>query len=367
MYNNTITLILGLATLIVMGWGIYNIYKKYKDAGMDIGETLAMLAVDKSETIFILGIILLSISEGYTAASVHPEGEQSAPFSTIMSHIAMIIIGATAAITVVRDFATLFVKGLEWKYKAWQSVVLLITLTMAILIPVATVFMVAGGLGADLEFQLWLYDINPFVSDRAFNAELYNLKYPLTYKPWANLPILLKRSIFITCVHVLAMVYEGARNLASPRRSKMLMDKVQREISYIEKEDKKEKKKEQAKENVNDTPMAGERRKLVRENLEYLLRFIKYNEGKIKNIAQQGMTTVENFQDKAAKAAMAVKIGSLRNNVENLVERDDKGSDTYKNDKAQLKEDIRKLFTNDKDAANEEDRGLGMRLAKSGN
>lgn len=352
LYNSNLVLILGLATFAIVGYTIYSLYNKYKGSGLDVGQLISVLAVDKSETVFVLVIIGFFITEGITAASVHPEGEQNIPLATILRHIFMAVIGAVSGITAIRDIVSVFM-DIPWKYKIWRVLGVVIVLFFSILIPLITVSLIASGLDADLEYQLWLYSLNPFVTKSEYAATLAMYGADPTYRAYSALPMILKGTIWVTVCHMLAMVWEGCRNMGSPTRYAMLMERDEAEIKREqEKAGKKQEKKEEEKKEKDPTT----RGKMV-DNLMFLLGSIDYPKEKRQTMANLGYAALDRMS-RDDQPAMAAKILKLRQSFEAAITNKDQER------KKKLKTEIKEFFEASSKAA-VEDRGLGLTLAKN--
>lgn len=365
-YNSNVTLILGLITFALLGWMFYSLNKTYGNKDLDLGELMSLLAVDKSETIFVMVIIILFIAEGFTAASLHPKDDVNVPFSTITSHVCLAILGAVSTITAVRDIAAVTIKDVPLRYRIWRIAGLILGLFFAIWIPIITVGLIAAGLDKGFEYDVWLYSFNPFIDSVEYHGYLFKYGFPDNYQPYNSLPLMLKRSIWVTVFHMLALLWEGTRNMSSPKRTYMLMKKIKAELSMdFEKEDSKDDNEEDDKDKDKSKDTDS---KHVLDNLKYILGFINYEKSKIDKVAQHASNYILSLKkdDDDQRVRFGVAIASLRSRIEHYHGMGD--GNAKKKKKGELKSEVYQLFENDPKNSDLRKRGLGVPLkGKPGN
>lgn len=362
-------LLLGLGSIIAFGLWAWWLTKREKKP---FGEVLSVMAVHQNESIFVFIVMAIFFSEAVLAASVTPPGETPPPpLARFISHTVISICGAVASVTLIRDMASAFEKGLDWKSRIARTFVLSGVFILAIGIPIANAALIAAGLGEDLEFRLFLVDKFFFwVSEEEFLAEVRFYGGGYDYQSWSNLSYIMKTTAVLTMVHMLITIIEGFRNVSSEDRRRILFDNP-----YLTPEDKEKEEKQKAREEAKkgaEGSTFGEQRAMdkVDENLKFLLHRCDYTKSEELDPV---LKAAKNNLYKAIKSAsdriyLAVKIAELRTEATAMDNRTDLSEDTRKTLKAELRTKIRTLFENKPKPASgkQEDLGLGVQL-KGGN
>lgn len=232
----TLTLV-SLGFLILLGFYFWYLKKRYPE--LTIGETITMLTVKDSETLFIVIIMFLNFAEAMMAASIHPQNQDAPnPIARFMAHTIIQVISAIGGIIIWRDALMLFQPGtLATKIVRFFKV--FIAFIMLAIIPIINLFVIANGL---LETtQLMLFFKSFIYSDTEIDAIAGDFGLPVPYSPWANLSYIMTASNAVTFVHLLVIGYEGLA-VVDPSNAKR-REEIIREIKS-KREEKEDKKKE---------------------------------------------------------------------------------------------------------------------------
>ena len=372
LYNNSIIIAMGVLMLGAVLYGIYTINKK--NPGMNPGEILSSLAVDQHETVFMFGIIALGIGDAVIVASTHTaiNSIQMNPFGRIMLHGAAFVIETVASVTLVRDIAACFMKQ-EWRWRSWKIATTLGISIAVFFVPLWTLDLAASNLGADFEWDMYKYSIDPRVSAQEWKdiVKYYNLEPDgKPYRPFDHVPLPLKLLMFSAMLRLLGLFIEGGRNIGSPARSRMLFARIEKELADENKrlkdlKDEASKKKEE-----------GEKKegpKEVKDNVRYLLSRLGYKGDNLNKFVELASKAIDKISEQDIQAGMAVRIAQLvdQGNAIKGISDENKKKDANK----KLEADIIKLF-NDPVSPNRgsmttaeyvKAKGLGLSVKKNPN
>lgn len=309
-YDQNVTLIAGCVLIALLGLWYYRLQKK--NPNLDFGPLVATAMVDKHETIF-MGIIFLEyIMTAIIASTVrspNQHGLEMSPFGRLGLHIALSLTGTVAQFTLARDIAILFIKRPVGEYLGNFVTTIIITI-IAIAIPYINLMLIASSLGESLAFDVWVYSHTPFLSDQELINKYVELGYPPDYQPWENLsPVLHVCIASAGIVHYLLTAVEGLRTISSPKRRKMLMDRVKSEqVMDDEKSDDKSGKKDD-KGKVTDDPMPAQKRQVeaTESNVKWLLRRKGYSGSKLDTLVNEITKKILEPADKAEGDKEATK------------------------------------------------------------
>lgn len=367
LYTNNVVLVFGALLLAMLGVWYYTLQKK--NPNLDFGPLIATAMVSKHETFFMIVIFAEYIFAAIIASTVHgakPDEIEMSPLGRIGMHLIISIVGTIAQFTLARDVAIQFVKQ-DAGERVGNLYVLIVITIVAFFVPYANLMLIASGNGESLAFDVWVYSMNPFVSETTLQAKYLQLGYPPNYQPWENLSNAMHVCIVSSfLVHYLLTTIEAARTMSSPQRRKILMDRVKAEQKIEEATKEKKPGDIDPKGAAKQNPMRGEEEKVkqIIPNAEYLLRRIGYSDpAKIGHIAKdiQRIITSSDEQD-ALK--LSYRMAQLKARAETI----DKSTDADKSaKKKQLIEDIKAYFSGpDKDDSgkplNAEKRGLKLTL-----
>lgn len=360
-FNNVVALLAGLGVLALVFFGIRAMRKKYP--GQDYGQLIATHAVDKNEQYFILFIILIYIAEALVASTVHAPNEGAPnPLARTISHIAINLIGTFAQITLVRDFAVLFLK-MPKKERAIKIIVALFVAMIAMIVPYANLLLISSGMGQYQDFLLWTAHMLPWTTTDKWQNALIALDLPANYNPFAQFQTQLKTTVFLTVLDYLITILEGARNISSPARRRMLLASFRKELAeeaIIKRNEAVDKPKEGG---AND-PMPGSTRdpKKIEENISILLSRIGYKEQQKRNtMVKLCNESLQRVKDNDMRMKLAAKISGLKIEAAQADAMDDNNPEKSTT-KAELKARIKAFFM----AKNEgpiETRGLGVKVS----
>lgn len=303
-YNNTIIIILGVALLLGAGVWLWLLSKK--NPGLDLGELIATMAVDKNETIFVICVFGIFMAEAFVAATVHAPNEPPPnPLARILSHTLISVIGTVASVTAVRDLATMFIPKIPLGERALRIIMAAFVTTIAVTIPYFNLVLIASGLGQYSEYSLWVYSL--ISNDYSYQQTLTDFGLPRNYQAFAQLQTILKTSIIMTACHYALNILEGLRNIVSKRRRDMLFQRIYDEM-------KKEEDKGKGKgTDVNKNPMPGEQRQYqeVPKNARFLLSRVNYQKDKLDHMVSEVEKAIDRIKDEVTRMKMAARMGAL--------------------------------------------------------
>lgn len=345
---------------------------------MKLGEALSYEGVDNNETIFIIIIFGIFLSEAILAASLTPQGEQQAsPIGRLIAHMLISFGGTIASITAVRDITSCFIPGLGIVQRTVNIFISFVLMTIAIMIPIWNMELIASGLGADIQLQLFFYD--KLYSDETMvkAREFYGLTP--NYDAWAQLPYLLKATVVGTYVHYSFTLLEGLRNIGSPVRFRMLVGRLQKEHAKAEemlKKSKEEAKKDDTKKkddkkddkrtdnNAPYVPMEAEKRQgdAAEANLEYLLKRLRLTGDDLTRTVKNAYAAYIKITPEQGRYAVAANIAGLVNDCKTTDGISDSAEKATK--KKELEEKIRTFFKASPKEDDFQKRGLGMTIKK---
>ncbi len=377
LYTNNVTIIFGVALIALLGIWYYRLQKKNPE--LDFGPLVATSMVDKHETIF-MGIVFLEyIMTALVASTVHmpdSNGIEMSPLGRLGLHIVLSLTGTVAQFTLARDIAVLFIKQSVGEY-AGNAFTTIIIILLAMGVPYANLMLIASSVGASLPFQVWIYSISPFTDSQEMLNIYYSLGYPENYQPWENLPPVMHVCIVSAIVvHYGLTIVEALRTISSPKRRKMLLDRVKAEQKIEEEEKEKSSKDDEnndrKKGDAAKSPLPGEKRSLeaVEGNIKFMLRRFGYDGDKLTNKVKELTTAMMSPGDKSASEIedtqlhFASKLASFVLTAKTI---DSKmNGDEKKNKNKALIEDFRKFVEapkwDGKNLISRDKRGLGIKL-----
>lgn len=367
-YNSNTTLIVAVVSLALIGYVIYTIWKAHKGSGMHLEETLAVMAVDRSDMVFMVATIVFVIAEGITAASLHPVGEQTVPIATNLRHVGLSVVNIIASMTLVRNVAIVFIK-MKFKYLIWRILILFITGGLSFWIPFQTLGIIAASCNSLTEYELWYYytfsysnfifnPLHVFTTYEDWQNLLEAFGKPATYNAFGSMPVILQGSVILIGAHMLIISLMGAYNMASPKRQRMLLESVRRELEEDEKGNKEEKKDDKSKKKDKNKDSGKEKgKKESIKNLVFLFNFIDYAKDKVDALADLGYKVLDGMNNDD-KIHMQARVMSFVLEAEKLTK---PGAD--KKAKKDLKRKVREFFTAAKDISDLDKRGLGLMLS----
>ena len=364
LYTNNVVLIFGALLLASLGFWYYTLQKK--NPNLDFGPLIATAMVSKHETFFMLVIFAEYIFAAIIASTVHgtaPDAVEMSPLGRIGMHLIISVVGTIAQFTLARDVAVQFIKQGSGERIGNLYVLIVITI-VAFFVPYANLMLIASSNGESLAFDMWIYSMNPFVSESAMQAKFITLGFPPNYRPWQNLSNAMHVTIVSSfLVHYLLTTIEAARTMSSPQRRKILMDRVLAEQKLPEEEKKKT---PGAIAKTPDgiatkSPMRGEEQTVTQiiPNASFLLKRLGYSDNtKIGHLAND-------IQKKIIAAGEKDSI-NLSYRMAQLVARArtiDASADTDKKaQKDQLLKDIRNFIGGE----DKDDKGIALHVDKRG-
>ncbi len=361
LFNQTVILVLGIALIAGLVYWMWSLSKKYKD--MDIGEVLVTMAVDKNETIFVMLIAGLFITQAILAASLsNPDEPPLSPLARIGSHALISIGGLLASITLVRDIAAIFIPKIPPGERAMRIVMCLSLLVVALISPYLNLYLGASAAGKSFEFEVWQYAVTH--SDTEYQSYLIRSGQPPTVRASSLLPTAIKIMLVEIFIHYMYTLVEGLRNVVSKRRRNMLFEKVYRDLG-IDKNGKPLE--DKPKTDVNSDPMPAQERQMeqMKKNFSFLLARINrnYRGDKLTNLVTMADTRVKSISDQPTRFAMAARAAQLAVRAKTI---DSSSSDDKATQRAALVVDIRKFFESpNENSLKVEERGLGIELEKN--
>lgn len=381
LYTNNVTLVVGVALLGLLGIWYYRLQKANPE--LDFGPLVATSMVDKHETIFMFIVFMEYIMTALVASTVHkPDstGIEMSPLGRVGLHIVLSLTGTVAQFTLARDIAILFIRQKPGELTG-NALATIVILLLAMGVPYANLLLIASSTGESIPFQMWLYSISPFTDNQEMAAMLYSFGYPDNYQPWENMSSVLHVCIVSAIiVHFGLTFVEAMRTMSSPKRRKMLMDRVYKEREMDEKKDDKKGsgKKSDDKKGEGDAKTEGQKRQLenVESNIKFMLRRRGYDGDKLANKTKEIATAMNNPGDKGdAEAeetmlAWAAKLSSMVLTAR-TIDSKETGDEKKKRNQALLKEFDELIEGDKKDKDGKllprEKRGLGIRLANRKN
>lgn len=301
-YNNTVIIVLGVALLLGAGVWLWLLSKK--NPGLDLGELIATMAVDKNETIFVICVFGIFMAEAFVAATVHAPNEPPPnPLARILSHTLISVIGTVASVTAVRDLATMFMPNIPVGERVLKIMMATFVTALAVTIPYFNLILIASGLGQYSEYDLWTYSLYASPTNWAMTLKAFNL--PENYQAFAQLQTILKTSIIMTGCHYALNILEGFRNIVSKRRREMLFERIYEELKADAKKGKGT--------NVNNNPMPGEQRQYqeVPKNARFLLSRLNYARDKLDKMVDEVEKAIDRIKDDSVRMKMAARMGAL--------------------------------------------------------
>lgn len=361
--NSVIGILLGCALL---GGMIYWFRELQKKQGRPIGEILTIGAVTQIETLLMFLTMITYGSEAMTAANVSVEGHVMPNIMARMAlHMVISFVGWLCEVTLARDLASVFEKGLDSGSRIARIALALFVILFTIKVPLWNLELIAANLGQDATFGLYLYSLVPWHSAKDVSDLCVLYGYPANYSPWANLEPILRASFIATYVTVGLAAIAGLRNIGSKERRSLVFGTLMKGSDDKKKDTGGTKGKEQKKEEAEKAKDA------LRRNLEFLIKRIGYKDSdKIESLTEKAYAnyTRRHTADMGVEAAMAARIATLVTGAQSIDSGTYKiGSITYNDKKAAndaLIEAIMKLFGNSPNEAKIEEKGLGVTLAK---
>lgn len=228
----TLTLV-SLGFIAMLGGYFYYLKKRYPE--LTIGETVTMLTVKDSETLFILIIMVLNFAEAMMAASIHPQNQDAPnPIARFLAHTIIQVISAIGGIIIWRDALMLFQPGtLATKIVRFFKVCM--AFVMLVIIPIINLFVIANGLLETTQLSLFFKSF--ILSDAEIDAIAGSFGLPVPYSSWAALSYIMTASLTVTFVHMIVIGYEGLA-VIDPSNAKR-REEIIREIKGSKADDKK--------------------------------------------------------------------------------------------------------------------------------
>ena len=362
LYTNNVVLIFGALLLASLGFWYYSLQKK--NPNLDFGPLIATAMVSKHETFFMLVIFAEYIFAAIIASTVHgarPDEVEMSPLGRIGMHLIISIVGTIAQFTLARDVAVQFIKQGSGE-RVGNLYVLIVITVVAFFVPYANLMLIASGNGESLAFDIWVYSMNPFVSESTLQAKFIQLGYPPNYQPWQNLSNAMHVTIVSSfLVHYLLTTIEAARTMSSPQRRKILMDRVLAEQKMPEEEKKKEEGKKTPEGVATKSPMRGEEDKVTQivPNASFLLKRLGYSDNtKIGHLANdiQKKILASGEQDSLRLSYRMAQLVARAKTIDASADTDKKAQ------KDQLLVDIRKFIAGD----DKDDKGATLNVDKRG-
>lgn len=366
-FSSSTLLWLGLGTLAGVGVWLYFLKKKYPK--MTIGEILSMIFVRENETVFIVATILINFAEALMAASIHPVGQTPPnPLARFLVHSIISFVAISAGITLIRDVAKIFVKGIGKAQVTARIIKVLLVLMAALGIPILNMYIIANGLKESIPVELFLASVNPFVSKAELAGAVLYYSLPPNYSFWGGLSYIMCATVSVTGVHMLLVLIEGFNNMDTTNqlRYDRMFEGVEGEKAKDGKDGKKEGEKGDKKGEKKEEPlMDGEERHIsqIKDNLLFLLRRVNYTGSGLDNLK----TTTAGKLDKmplADQAKMAERIAKLVNEGKTIDSKAYKNDEDKKREKKDLDLKIRALFEGSPKETDIDKRGFGTTLKK---
>ena len=218
--NSVIGILLGCALL---GGMIYWFRELQKKQGRPIGEILTIGAVTQIETLLMFLTMITYGSEAMTAANVSVEGHVMPNIMARMAlHMVISFVGWLCEVTLARDLASVFEKGLDSGSRIARIALALFVILFTIKVPLWNLELIAANLGQDATFGLYLYSLVPWHSAKDVSDLCVLYGYPANYSPWANLEPILRASFIATYVTVGLAAIAGLRNIGSKERRSLV-------------------------------------------------------------------------------------------------------------------------------------------------
>ncbi len=313
-FNNLVITILGLLTIGIIGYWLYRIDKAHPN--MKLGEILAAKGVDNNETVFAIVIAGIFLSEAIFAATIHPKDEQQlSPVARFMAHFLISVAGTVASITAVRDIVAIFLPNISATRRFTSTVVALSVLLLSLIVPIINAMLIAGGLDEDVNLQLFLIDW--FNSDEVYKKAC--LYYGLTenYSSWGGMSYAMQATCAATAVHFSLTWIEGWRNINSPTRLRLLIERIsaeEEEAAKILKDKAKPKADpEKKKPKADSEPMAAQERHVekIKDNLTFVLKRIGYSDETLTKQVNSAAARLDSIKESSAKFSMATRLASI--------------------------------------------------------
>lgn len=310
--NDIVITIVGFLVLTGIIWLLWKFNKSVK--GMDLGEAMVTMAVDRHETIFFIMIGFLFITGAITAASLHnpSSAEQLNPLARIGSHTILNIIGAVASLTLVRDIATVFAKWIPPKERALRVVMCLGIMLAALYMPYVNLELAARSAGVIYEFDLYWYHF--WNGQKAYESFLISQGQPPTVRASELLPTGIHILMAEMACHYLLVALEGMRNIVSVKRRTMLMEKVYRDLMI----DPTNGKSFAPAPNLSNSgtqqnPTPGQQRQLtdLPKNATFVLSRIGYSGGKLDNLTTDVEAAILKIEDQSTRFGMAARLAKI--------------------------------------------------------
>lgn len=368
LYTSTTILLLGLGTLLAFGAWAYYLVKREKKP---FGEIFNVMLVHQNESILVAVTLLIFFAEAVLAATVHPPGEiPPPPFARFISHLAISIVGITANVTLMKQFARVFEPKIDAVSRFARVLLTGSLFLMATGIPLANCVLISAGLGQDLKLELFLMSWNPFVTSYELSAVIQKFGGdPTQYRPWAAMSYAMKTTVVMTVLHTWVGVIMGLYNLASQERRKEVMSNpyAPKDEKKDDKKDKKtdEEKRKEREERKEYEPMEGEKRadEESESNLIYLLRRMRYEGSDLDKMVKLASKAHYSMANSGERIRFAARIAAMRDECETFDKKKGSLGEAEKSAQAAvLRKKIRVLFESSPSAAKERDRGLGITL-----
>lgn len=354
--NSLLGIVLSLIVTGIIGTFLYNWVKKEKKP---LGELITNSTIKNNETILIALSIITYCAEALTAATVVIAGHVMPNiWARMLLHLGISFGGFVCEVTVLRDLASVFEKGLDPGSRTVRIIVMTLVSYFAVAVPLWNVGLIAANMGQLETYDIYIYSftqsILPWGKDAAEMAAYYEtIGYPANYNPRGNLEPVLYASLLATIITIGYAFIAGLRSISSPERRSILFG-----VSQEKKEDKNSKKEEE-KEDKED-------KDIVTSNLSILLEWMGYEGKDLEKQAGLAKTSLFKITEIKDQSEMTIRLAELVNRVKrfNLGEF---GTSTKEKSEKELEKEIRAFFeTAPKGKSNKNiaDCGLGLVLKK---
>lgn len=364
--NGTWIIIFGLATLAGLGIWLYLLKRKYPS--LNLGEILSSVFSREHETVFVLTLLLINVTEAIMAASIHPSGQTPPnPLARFLSHMGIQLIAIAAGTSMWRELAKAFEPKISKAARTARFLKGAAITYAAIKIPFINLDIIANGLHEDVVLSLYQAGLNPFIGHSTLVQAYQYYGYPENYSPWGGMSYVMCTSTALTHIHMMLIGIEGLSLLdpTSETRQKLLKNLPLKEEKKEEKKDEKKEDKDKKKDKVEkEDLMNAEKRNLekVPDNLAFLLKRVGYSGDQLDKFVKQASEKLDKMPPQEG-SKMSERLSNLVNECNTLTKSNLSGDEKKKKNN-EIKDKIHKIFAASPNATEIKDRGFGMTLKK---